>query len=394
MRKSRAIAGDRPEAGQWDTGGTKGAVPLFGERDQRVEATGTAGRRRLSVVREDGALTASPSKRAGELLSLIASPRVSFDEALDGFLRAERRSGRASSTLGCYRRHLVVFSRFLASRSNASVLDITPEDVLAFFDHELSRERSRPSGGPLAAGTLGLTTSVLHAFFSHLVKEGLLLVDPSRDLHAPRAPKRLPKNIPTPRQMRRLVLTPSEATPLGKRDRAILELMYGTGLRASELCGLLLGDVDVTERRVFVRKGKGGKERLVPMGKKAAEAVTAYLGVRRELRGGPGEVSGGELQDTRRKEPLFLRRGGGSIRPPALRYIVERGRKRAQLSPAPTPHTLRHACATHLLAGGAGIRQIQVLLGHSSLETTQVYTRVETSDLRKMLDKHHPRSFA
>jgi site-specific recombinase XerD len=353
-------------------------------------------------VVDDGGRHGSPSTvdaQPREIPSLIAgssiSAALSFDEALEGFLLAERRKGRAASTLVSYRRHLLRFGRFLKERGVVSMLDVAPEHVLGYYDHEIGRERSRPSGGPLSASTLSVLTSALRAFFAHLLAEGLLLVDPSRELKAPRAPKRLPKNIPTPRQMRRLVLSPSETTPLGRRDRAILELMYGTGLRASELCGLSLGDVDVSGRQVFVRNGKGGKERLVPMGRKAAEAVAIYLSVRRELRATKTprrERDANGPNDIVRTEPLFLRRGGGAIRTPALRYIVERGRKRAQLSSVPTPHTLRHACATHLLKGGAGIRQIQVLLGHSSLETTQIYTKVETSDLLAMIDKHHPRS--
>jgi site-specific recombinase XerD len=292
----------------------------------------------------------------------------------------------APSTLVSYRRHLLRFGRFMKERLVKDVVSISPEDVFAFYDHEISRQRSRPSGGPLSSGTLGLLATTLRIFFSHLLTEGILLFDPARGLMRPRSQKALPKNVPSVRQMRRLVLSPSEQTPLGKRDRAILELMYGTGLRASELCGLSLGDVDVSRRQVLVRKGKGGKDRLVPMGKKPAAAIALYLSVRGELRGAPA------ARET--AEALFLRRGGGGIRPPALRYIVGKGGKRAEIARPPTPHTLRHACATHLLKGGAGIRQIQVLLGHSSLETTQIYTKVETSDLLSMLDKHHPRSQA
>jgi integrase/recombinase XerD len=294
------------------------------------------------------------------------------------------------------RRHLLHFSSFLSERDVVELCHVTPEDVFAFFDHELSRERDK-RGGLLSAGTLRLSVNALRTFFTHLVAEGTLLVDPSRELKGPRGGKALPKNVPSPRQMRRLVLSPSDQTPLGKRDRAILELMYGTGLRASELCGLSLGDVDVSTRQVFVRKGKGGKQRLVPMGKKPAAAIALYLSVRGELRdhrNGRAAAAAAAAAPREATEALFLRRGGGGIRPPALRYIVGKGSRRAQIALSPTPHTLRHACATHLLKGGAGIRQIQVLLGHSSLETTQIYTKVETSDLRSMIDKHHPRSFA
>ncbi|MEO7917854.1 MAG: tyrosine-type recombinase/integrase, partial [Thermoanaerobaculia bacterium] len=290
-----------------------------------------------------------------------------IDDAIEGFLLAQRRKGRAAGTLVTTRRHLLLFSSFLAERDVVELCRVTPEAVFAFFDHELSRPREK-RGGPLSAGTLCLSVNALRTFFSHLTAQGALLIDPSRELKGPRASKKLPRDIPSARQMRRLVLSPSDTTPLGKRDRAILELMYGTGLRASELCALSLGDIDLSRRQVFVVKGKGGKQRLIPMGMKAAQAIALYLLVRGELRGDQAET-----------QALFLRRGGGGIRPPALRYIVGKGSRRAQLAHSPTPHTLRHACATHLLKGGAGIRQIQVLLGHSSLETTQIYTKVETS---------------
>lgn len=310
----------------------------------------------------------------------------SFEEALEGFLLAQKRKGRAEGTLVSYRRYLIRLGLFLGRRRVRSLSDVTPRDVFAFWDEQLSATRARPSGGPLATGTLNVAAAAIRTFFSHLLDEGLLLVDPSRDLEGPRCPKKLPRNIPTARQMRQLVLSPDPERRMGLRDRAILELMYGTGLRASELCGLKLSHVDVLSRQVFVEKGKGGRQRLVPMGRKAAQALEAYLAKRGRWR---STASSGPEEG----EALFLRQDGGPIRPPALRYILAKSRKAAHVAHS-TPHTLRHACATHLLRGGAGIRQIQALLGHASIESTEIYTKVETSDLRAMLDKHHPRSRA
>jgi site-specific recombinase XerD len=184
--------------------------------------------------------------------------------------------------------------------------------------------------------------------------------------------------------MKSLVMSIDTRTPLGKRDRAILELLYSSGLRNAELCGLGRGHVDLERRTVFVEKGKGGKDRLVPMGKKAAEALAAYIAVFPRLT--LGETHG------ETKGALFLNRAGGRLGGDDLRRILSRSGKKARLSVKATPHTLRHACATHLLRGGAGIRQIQTLLGHASLRATEIYTKVETSDLKRMLDEHHPRS--
>jgi site-specific recombinase XerD len=309
-----------------------------------------------------------------------------FHHALESFLRAQRRKGRAEGTLVSYRRYLGRLGRFLSQRGISPLAVVTAQEVLAFWDEQLARESSRPSGGPLSSGTLNVAAASIRAFFAHLLDEGLVLVDPSRDLERPRCPKKLPRKIPTPRQMRQLVLAPDPSKRMGVRNRAILELMYGTGLRASELCGLRLSDVDVVGRQVFVAKGKGGRQRLVPMGRKAAQALEAYLAKR-------GASRSTASSDPEKGEPLFLRQDGGPIRPPALRYILKKSRATARV-PFGTPHTLRHACATHLLKGGAGIRQIQALLGHASIESTEIYTKVETSDLRVMLDKHHPRSRA
>ncbi len=214
-----------------------------------------------------------------------------------------------------------------------------------------------------------------------------MLLDPARELERPRRPQRLPRAVPSERQVRRLLLLPSEGTPLGLRDRALLELLYSTGLRNAEACALDRGDLDLDSRLVHVRCGKGGKERRVPVGKRACRALARYLdSAWQELRAKRyDQVHEAEV-------PLFLSRLGTRLQEQMLRWLLRRVREEAKLSTPVTPHSLRHACATHLLAGGADVRQIQVLLGHSSLRSTEIYTRVETGDLRRMLDRFHPRS--
>lgn len=305
-------------------------------------------------------------------------------EAIDAYLLQLPRQGFSPATATAYGRPLKGFVAFLLDLPQVPtcLADLTAELVLAFRDHEISRERRWRRPGPLSARTVLHAVKALRSFFRYLVRRGDVLLDPTLDLKGPRVPKTLPRNIPTSRQMKRLLQAPDATTALGKRDRAILELLYSTGLRNAELCGLQVGDVDLQSRTVFVRHGKGDKERLVPLGKKAVEAITAYVGVYGEL--SAGRSLGPEL-------PLFLTKAGARVEAHVLEKQLRRYVKLARLDPSTTPHSLRHACATHLLKGGADIRQIQSLLGHSSLEATQIYTKVETSDLRAMLDRHHPR---
>ena len=314
------------------------------------------------------------------------APLTFLDEAIRGYLAELLCEGKAERTATLYGRHLRAFAAFLRTLPDppGSLADLTVEAVFAFRDHEVAREKRGRGRGPLAARTLQNVVKALRSFFRHLVGRGRLLLDPTLDLRPPRISFRLPRNVPTARQMKRLLAAPDTRTALGKRDRALLELLYGTGLRSAELCGLLRGDVDLSLRTVFVRQGKGGRDRLIPMGRSAARAVSEYLGVWAELAAGraPDPVL-----------PLFLTCTGRPLGNHVLKKQLQRHLKRAGLTLAATPHSLRHACATHLLQGGADIRQIQTLLGHASIEATQIYTKVETTDLLRMLDRHHPRSW-
>jgi len=279
---------------------------------------------------------------------------------------------------------------FLASEVTPrpeSLGDVTVEHIVAFRDHELGRPKKNGRPGALSATTIRHIVATLRGFFSSLAADGVLLVDPARQLEQPRPPQRLPRAVPSQRQVRRLLAAPNQGTLLGLRARAILELLYATGLRNAELCALDRGDLDLDERTVHVRRGKGGKERRVPVGKRASKALGRYL-----------EAAWPELRKKRYAEtheaevPLFLSRVGTRLQRQMLRWLLRRWRSEAKLQTPVTPHSLRHACATHLLAGGADVRQIQVLLGHASLRSTEIYTRVETGDLQRMIDRFHPRS--
>ncbi len=237
---------------------------------------------------------------------------------------------------------------------------------------------ARPTrwGSPLAATSRASALSTVRRFFSFLASRGLILRDPARGVPLPRSP-RLPRGVLTEAQARRLVAAPFPGSPIGKRDRAILELLYGTGIRLGEAARADVTDVDIRQRILLVRSGKGKKDRIVPVPGRAAMALNRYLAEAR-----PELVK-------RIDSALFVSRHGGRLSLVGLRAIVKRhGRA---IGVELSPHALRHTCATHLLRGGASIRHVQELLGHRCLSTTALYTRVAIEDLRQLIARAHPR---
>ncbi len=240
------------------------------------------------------------------------------------------------------------------------------------------RLQSEPSskGTPYAVMTQVGCLAALRFFFGWLVKTGRLLVDPTRHLCYPRLPRQLPRSLKVS-EITRLIRSLPEDT-FGLRDRAIVELLYGTGMRRAELAQLDLGDVDFEERQILIRQGKGGKDRVVPLGRKAKEALSRYL-----------ERARVRLVHGRDPGAVFLGRDGRRL---GKGQVGERMRSRGlSVRLKLSPHLLRHSCATHLLRGRADIRHIQRLLGHESLQTTERYTKVELADLRGVIDRCHPR---
>jgi integrase/recombinase XerD len=232
----------------------------------------------------------------------------------------------------------------------------------------------------LAPATIRRQVSALHTYFGFLVSEGALVDDPSDRLETPKRGRTLP-DVLTVREIEALLAAPSPDEPLGWRDRALLELGYGAGLRVSELCALEVNDLLLSEGLVRVF-GKGGKERLVPIGRKIVGPVSLYLNsVRPALqRGGGGDA--GRVLLNGRGTPLSRVGAWG---------IIKRLSKRAGISKRVTPHTLRHSFATHLLEGGADLRAVQEMLGHADLATTQIYTHVDRDYLRSVHKRFHPR---
>jgi integrase/recombinase XerC len=228
--------------------------------------------------------------------------------------------------------------------------------------------------------TVARKLAAMRSFFRYLKRRGKVASNPAEAVSTPRQERRLPKQLSVG-EMSHLLEVPDDSTPLGARDRAILELLYASGLRVSELTSLEFDDLDLSEAMVRVR-GKGRKERLVPVGSQAVKALRKYLRRRSQLEPRPG--SG--------KEALFLNFRGTRLNVRSVRRILDHALESAAIARKVSPHALRHSFATHLLDAGADLRSIQELLGHASLSTTQRYTHVSTERLLKAYGKAHPRA--
>ena len=222
--------------------------------------------------------------------------------------------------------------------------------------------------------------TALKSLYGFLYRRGFVLTNPVATLEQPKTETRLPRVILTFREVKRILGAPDAKTPQGLRDRAMLETFYATGLRVSELIRLKVEDVDLEDGVLRIVLGKGRRDRVVPLTRAAAEAIEVYL----------AHARAALLGRFTRKE-LFLGGYGFALKRASVGVIVHRAAAKARIGKPVTCHTFRHTVATHLLRGGADIRQIQVLLGHRSLHTTETYTRVETSDLKKVLERAHPR---
>ena len=279
------------------------------------------------------------------------------------YLGVER--GASPHTLRSYATDLAEFTGFLAAERIEGLAAADARAVRAFLA-ELHRRR-------LSKATIARKLAAIRSCFRFLARRGVLEVNPARQVRSPRLGRRLPSVLPKDEATQLLDAAP-EPTVAGARDRALLELLYASGLRVAEGCGLDVDDVDLARRTVRVL-GKGDKERVVPVGDTALEALDAYL----ELRG-------------RERGPLFLNARGGRLSPRSAHRIVGRRARRAGIGQRVTPHTLRHSFATHMLGEGADLRLIQELLGHRRLSTTQRYTHVSPEHLMRVYDAAHPRA--
>ena len=280
-------------------------------------------------------------------------------------------------TLRAYEHDLVTFHEFLARDFLGKEPDaVRPGDADALAVRSFLAALTRQGLGKRSQGR---ALSAVRSLFRFACREGVLAANPAQAVKTPKAPKTLPRHL-RPGEVESLIEAPEGDGPLVRRDRAILELLYAAGLRVSELVGLDWTDVDLSARVVRVM-GKGSKERMVPFGRPAAEALRGWLEVWDGVRG-PGEEG----------DPVFLNHQGGRLTDRSVRRVIDKWVEAAAVARGVHPHTLRHTFATHLLENGADLRAIQELLGHSSLSTTQRYTHLEVERLLAVYRGAHPRA--
>ncbi len=277
--------------------------------------------------------------------------------------------GLSVNTLSAYRSDLAAFAGWLCQQ-RAALLDARRDQLLSYLATRV-QQGTRPR-------TTARLLSSLRRFYRYLVREGRLTEDPSARIDAPKLGRSLPKSL-TEAEVESLLAVPKTDTPLGLRDRTMLEVLYASGLRVSELVGLTLDQVNLRQGVVRV-VGKGSKERLVPLGEEAVAWLERYLAEARH-----------DLVQGRLNDALFPTRRGAAMTRQAFWQLIKRYAKQAGISKPLSPHTLRHAFATHLLNHGADLRVVQLLLGHSDLSTTQIYTHVARERLKDLHARHHPR---
>ena len=295
----------------------------------------------------------------------------SLREPVDGFLAyVQLERGLSRNTVAAYQVDLLQFADLLVSLSITNWADVVAAHVSDWL-YSLSRQG-------IATSSMGRKLSAVRMLTRYLMKEGICRQDFTELVQGPKVTRKLPATL-SEADMEKLLAAPAAGTPHGLRDKAILELFYSSGLRVSELAGLAIQQVDLQQGfvRVF---GKGAKERVVPVGGRAAAAVTAYL-----LAGRPGLVR------PRTGSALFLSERGKAISRKTIWVLIKGYALKAGLPKNVKPHLLRHSFATHLLAGGADLRAIQEMLGHADIGTTQIYTSVETTRLTDEHSRYHPR---
>jgi integrase/recombinase XerC len=313
-------------------------------------------------------------------------------EALDSFLEHLRLNRNASAhTVAAYGRDVSQFLAFTSAGLGRPVEDLRPADVdlttIRQFMAEVHRRRR-------SRATAARMLSALRAFGRFLAREGLIETDPASLTVAPKREHRIPAHLSVD-EMARLLEVPDTSSPLGRRDRAILELLYASGLRLSELVGLDLEDVNLSARIVRVM-GKGSKERLVPFNSTTARSLREWLADRASLAGRADRsakpVAAGRGGRTARAEALFVNQRGTRLTGRSVQRLVARCVAACSTRFGISPHAIRHSFATHLLQGGADLRAIQELLGHVQLSTTQRYTHVNAAQLLEVYRKAHPRA--
>lgn len=289
------------------------------------------------------------------------------------FLAVEK--GASSNTIAAYRNDIQQFTGFTSGRRNGKGWSVIDRGEILEYVGDLQRKQ-------YAQATVARKVAAVKSFFGFLTAEGMIPGDPTETLSSPRVGKPLPRPI-SPEQIDELLEQPLRRnTPEAKRDKAMLELLYATGMRVSELVSLDVESIVLSADRAYVRcLGKGSKERSIPIHEHGAEAVKAYIDEARPL-----------LVRKSDERALFVNRRGERLTRQGFWLILKSYAKLAKLDVHVTPHTLRHSFATHMLKGGAPLRNVQELLGHANISTTQVYTQITTDHVREVYERAHPRA--
>ncbi len=285
------------------------------------------------------------------------------------YLAVER--GLSANTLESYRRDLVGFSTYLSSSPRASLLEAGQNDIVNYlgFLHQQGRANT----------TISRNLASIRSFYHYLLKEEVVKADPTIHIGTPRVEKKLPKVLSL-NEIDRLLASPDDSSTAGVRDKAMLELLYATGMRVSELVSISTGDLNLSAG--FLRcMGKGSKERIIPVGTIAGRALTKYL-----LQSRP------QLEKDTKTDALFLNHLGGGMSRQGFWKLLKKYSRQAGIEKEITPHTLRHSFATHLLERGADLRAVQEMLGHADISTTQIYTHVTRGRLKEVYTANHPRA--
>jgi len=294
---------------------------------------------------------------------------VSNESTIDGFIDSIwLESGLSQHTLSAYRSDLRAYAKWLGPRR--TLLKATRADFLNYISRLAHLKRQPRSTSRVISST--------RRFYHYCLREGLIKIDPTADVSAPKIGRDLPKSI-SEKDVERLLTAPDTATDLGLRDRAMFETLYATGLRVSELVSLTMHQLDLAGGVVRVI-GKGDKERLVPLGEEAVNWLSDYV-----------KNSRGSLLNGKQTNDVFVTTRGSGMTRQAFWQIIKRYALKADIDSGLSPHTLRHAFATHLLNHGADLRTVQLLLGHANLSTTEIYTHVAQTRLSQLHAQHHPR---
>lgn len=302
---------------------------------------------------------------------------IAINDAVAEFLIDCKIRGFSVRTLLSYKSSIKAFQEYTKQKGVNDISDINKRTVVE-YQHYLQAEYVSKKGKPLAISTRCQKLTCLKSFFNYCYEENYTVQNYKERVVIPKIPKNLPKGVLSKQQIKKLLKAPNTKTTKGYRDRVIIEIFYATGIRRQELEHVRIKDCYLKERQMFINKGKGNKQRWVPLGKKIAKILQKYL---KQIRP--------KLVKEKTHDALIVGDKGGPMRGYRIHHIVSKYFK--MLGIEGHCHGLRHSCATHLLKGKANVRVIQQILGHTSLSSTQIYTHVDISDLTKAMDKHHPR---